>query len=121
MSGGLDLLVFALDRLFADALAAGLAGAVGRARGAFLRRTVAVRAVTASSGRLIGGRRDALQDLGERRHAGLDGVHVGALERLAQRRDPVLDLDLVLGRHLVAKVLDRPLGLERECLGLVAG
>ena len=52
---------------------------------------------------------------------GLDRVHVGALERLAQGRDLVLDLELVLGRDLVAEVLERSLGLEREGLGLVAG
>src|SRR3954454_22023155 len=104
MSGGLDLLVFALDRLFADALATGLAGAVGTARGAVRRRTVAIGAVTRRGRRLVGGGRDALQDLGERRHARLDCVHVRSLERLAQRRDAVLDLDLVLQRHLVAEI-----------------
>ena len=48
-------------------------------------------------------------------------LDVGALERLAERRHLVLDLELVLGRDLVAQVLERPLGLEREGLGLVAG
>ena len=48
-------------------------------------------------------------------------LDVGALERLAQRRHLVLDLELVLGRDLVAQVLERALGLERQRLGLVAG
>ena len=41
----------------------------------------------------------------------------------ASRSDVILrlGLGLVLGRHLVAQVLERPLGLERQGLGLVAG
>ena len=50
----------------------------------------------------------------------LIGVDVGALERLAQRRDLRLDRRPVLGRHLVAEVLDRPLGLVGQLLRLVA-
>src|SRR5690349_23896787 len=50
-------------------------------------------------------------------HRGLHGPGVGALEGLAQGRDLALDLGLVLGRHLVAEIRDRPLGLVRELLG----
>src|SRR6185295_2910810 len=72
-------------------------------------------------GRLVRRRRHALERLRERRHAGLHRLDVGALEGLPERGDLVLGLDLVLGIDLVAEVLERPLTLEREGLGLVAG
>ena len=81
----------------------------------------AVRAVRRRSAGLVGRGADALEDRRQLLGALLHGSDVVALQSLAERSDLRLGLGLVGRRHLVAEVAERPLGLERERLGLVAG
>src|SRR5215213_9243876 len=116
--GPSDLLELAFHRL--------VAGATGRSPGRLAFRLTlgrAIRAVWPGFGRrrLVGGRRHAVERLGESRRPSGDRRDVGTLQRFAERRDLVLDRGLVFGRDLVAEVADRPLGLVGELLRLVAG
>ena len=124
----LDLLEFALDGFLAVGGAVGAAGAVGLVRtgsgrtGTTLARGIESTALVAGSRRSsVGSGANTGQRLGKRLSSGLDRVEVVALERLAQRGDLVSPLPLVLGRDLVAEVLERPLGLVGQLLRLVAG
>src|SRR5204862_1807578 len=111
-SSGSDLLALALHGVVAIRAARRAAGArTGRLAGGIALAGLALglravgRAVRSGFGRrgLVGRRRDLLEGLGERLGARVDRVLVGALQRLAERGDEVLDGRLVLGRDLVAE------------------
>src|SRR6187200_3418430 len=109
----LHLLVLALDRLplFLGSRFAGLPLRPGLAIGAV--------SVTRGAGRLIGARPRALEDFGQLSLRRVDGALVLALEGLADRLDPGADLRLLLIRQLVVEVLEQPLALVDEGVGLI--